>query len=110
MLKLSSLFAATVAMFLFSGTALAADTPAILAAAAVPDGSGGLGILGAGLAVGIAAHGCGMGQGRLAGSALEGMARNPQASGDIRTSMMIALAFPESLVLFCFAIAFLIIS
>jgi len=110
MLKLNSLFAATVAMFLFSGTALAADTPAILAAAAVPDGSGGLGILGAGLAVGIAAHGCGMGQGRLAGSALEGMARNPQASGDIRTSMMIALAFPESLVLFCFAIAFLIIS
>lgn len=110
MLKLSSLFAATVAMFLFSGTALAAETPAILAAAAVPDGSGGLGILGAGLAVGIAAHGCGMGQGRLAGSALEGMARNPQASGDIRTSMMIALAFPESLVLFCFAIAFLIIS
>jgi F-type H+-transporting ATPase subunit c len=110
MLKLNSLFAATVAMFLFSGTALAADTPAILAAAAVPDGSGGLGILGAGLAVGIAAHGCGMAQGRLAGSALEGMARNPQASGDIRTSMMIALAFPESLVLFCFAIAFLIIS
>lgn len=109
MLKLSSLFAATVAMFLFSGTALAAEVPAIISAASVPDGSGGLGILGAGLAVGIAAHGCGMGQGRLAGSALEGMARNPQASGDIRTSMMIALAFPESLVLFCFAIAFLIV-
>mgnify|MGYP000258508019 CR=1 FL=1 len=109
MLKLSSQFAATVSMFLFSGAALAGPT-AIQAAAAVPDGSGGLGILGAGLAVGIAAHGCGMGQGRLAGSALEGMARNPQASGDIRTSMMIALAFPESLVLFCFAIAFLIIS
>ena len=110
MLKLSSQFAATVSMFLFSGAALAAGPTAIQAAAAVPDGSGGLGILGAGLAVGIAAHGCGMGQGRLAGSALEGMARNPQASGDIRTSMMIALAFPESLVLFCFAIAFLIIS
>ncbi len=102
MLKLSSLFAATVAMFLFSGAAFAADPVAAV-------GAGGLGALGAGLAVGIAAHGCGMAQGRLAGSALDGMARNPQASGDIRTSMMIALAFPESLVLFCFAIAFLLI-
>jgi F-type H+-transporting ATPase subunit c len=89
-------------MFLFSGVALAETAEAAA-------GPGGLGLLGAGLAVGIAAHGCGMAQGRLAGSALEGMARNPQASGDIRTSMMIALAFPESLVLFCFAIAFLII-
>jgi F-type H+-transporting ATPase subunit c len=106
MLKLSSLFAATVAMFLFSGAAFAAGD-AVNAATTI--GSGGLGALGAGLAVAIAAHGCGMAQGRLAGSALEGMARNPQASGDIRTSMMIALAFPESLVLFCFAIAFLII-
>ena len=105
MLKLSSLFAATVAMFLFSGAAFAAGD----AVNAATIGSGGLGALGAGLAVAIAAHGCGMAQGRLAGSALEGMALNPQASGDIRTSMMIALAFPESLVLFCFAIAFLII-
>jgi F-type H+-transporting ATPase subunit c len=103
MLKLSSLFAAAVAMFLIPGVAFAADEAAAAA------GSGGLGALAAGLAVGIAAFGCGMGQGRLADSALSGMARNPQASGDIRTSMMIALAFPESLVLFCFAIAFLII-
>ena len=102
MLKFTSLFAATVAMFLFSGAVFAADPAAAI-------GAGGLGALGAGLAVGIAAHGCGMAQGRLAGSALDGMARNPQASGDIRTSMMIALAFPESLVLFCFAIAFLLI-
>jgi F-type H+-transporting ATPase subunit c len=103
MLKISSLFAAAVAMFLLPSVAFAADE------AAVAVGSGGLGALAAGLVVGIAAFGCGMGQGRLADSALSGMARNPQASGDIRTSMMIALAFPESLVLFCFAIAFLII-
>jgi F0F1-type ATP synthase membrane subunit c/vacuolar-type H+-ATPase subunit K len=37
------------------------------------------------------------------------MARNPQAGGDIRTAMLIALAFPESLVLFAFAISFLLI-
>jgi F-type H+-transporting ATPase subunit c len=85
-------------MFLFSGVALAAD--------GADAGGHGLDYLAAGLAVGMAALGCGLGQGRLAGSALEGMARNPQASGDIRTSMMIALAFPESLVLFSFAVAF----
>ncbi len=109
MLKLSPQFAATVSMFLFSGAALAAGPTAIQAAAAVPDGSGGLGILGAGLAVGIAAHGCGMGQGRLAGSALQGLARNPPASGDIRPSMVIALAFPQSPVFLSSAIPFSII-
>jgi F-type H+-transporting ATPase subunit c len=71
------------------------------------DGDGMVG-LGAGLAVGLAALGCGMGQGRLAEGAMSGMARNPGAAGGIRTSMLLALAFPESLVLFCFAIAFLL--
>ncbi len=99
MKKFTTTLAATVAMFLFSTAAFAADTD-------VTAGGHGLDYLAAGLAVGMAALGCGLGQGRLAGSALEGMARNPQASGDIRTSMMIALAFPESLVLFSFAVAF----
>jgi len=81
-----------------------------LAFAAGDSGSGGGGMvgLGAGLAIGLAALGCGMGQGRLAASAMDGMARNPSAAGGIRTSMMLALAFPESLVLFCFVIAFLL--
>ena len=74
--------------------------------------SGGAGMgagLGAGLAVGLAALGSGMGQGRLGGSALEGMARNPQAGGGIRTSMLLGMAFPESLVIFAFAISFLLL-
>ena len=62
--------------------------------------------IGAGLAIGLAVLGAGMGQGRAAGSALEGMARNPQAAGQIQTGMLLALAFPESLVIFAFAIAF----
>lgn len=64
---------------------------------------------GAGFAIGLAALGSGLGQGRIAASAMDGMARNPQAGGDIRTAMLIALAFPESLVLFAFAISFLLI-
>jgi F-type H+-transporting ATPase subunit c len=98
MKKFSTTLSAMVAMFLFSSAAFAADGAAA--------GGHGLDYLAAGLAVGMAALGCGLAQGRLAGSALEGMARNPAAAGDIRTSMMIALAFPESLVLFSFAVAF----
>ncbi len=82
--------------------------PSLAFAAGDSAGGGGMVGLGAGLAIGLAALGCGLGQGRLADSAMSGMARNPSAAGGIRTSMMLALAFPESLVLFCFVIAFLL--
>ena len=91
------------ALLLISAPALAEDT-----AAAAAGGGAGLVGLSAGIAIGLAALGAGLGQGRIAGSAMEGMARNPQAGGDIRTAMLIALAFPESLVLFAFAISFLL--
>ncbi|OGF98185.1 MAG: ATP synthase F0 subunit C [Candidatus Glassbacteria bacterium GWA2_58_10] len=53
--------------------------------------------LAAGLGAGLAVIGAGYGIGRLAGSALEGMARQPEASGDIRTSMIIAAALIEGI-------------
>jgi F-type H+-transporting ATPase subunit c len=62
--------------------------------------------IGAGLAVGLAALGGGLGQGRAAASALDGIARNPQASGKIFTPMIIGLALTESLVILAFVIAF----
>lgn len=83
------------------------SNPALAAGDAAP-GAGYIGI-GVGLAMGLGVLGAGLGQGRIASSAMEGMARNPQAGGDIRTAMLIAMAFPESLVLFAFAIAFLLI-
>jgi F-type H+-transporting ATPase subunit c len=61
--------------------------------------------IGAGLAVGLAALGGGLGQGRAASAALDGIARNPQASGKIFTPMIIALALTESLVLLAWLIA-----
>ena len=57
------------------------------------------------LALGIAAAGCGLGQGRAVASAAEGIARNPGAAGAIRTLAFIGLAFMESLVLFTFLTA-----
>jgi F-type H+-transporting ATPase subunit c len=61
--------------------------------------------LGAGLAIGIAALGGALGQGRTASAALEGIARQPSAAARIQTPMILGLALIESLVLFAFVIA-----
>ena len=55
------------------------------------------------LSVGIASGLCGLGQGRAVASAAEAMARNPGAIAAIRVSLLIGLAFIESLTLFTFA-------
>jgi F-type H+-transporting ATPase subunit c len=62
------------------------------------------GPVGAGLGMGLAVLGGGLAQGRTAGSALEGMARNPQAAGSLLTPMIIGLALIESLVLLAFLV------
>ncbi len=67
--------------------------------------SRGLIALAAGIAIAVAVIGGALGQGRAASAALDGIARNPQASGKIFTPMIIALALTESLVLFAFLIA-----
>lgn len=62
--------------------------------------------LGAALAIGLAAFGGSLGQGKVAAAALEGIARNPSASGKVFVPMIIGLALIESLVLYAFVIAF----
>ena len=62
--------------------------------------------LAAALAIGLSALGGALGQGRAAGSALEGIARNPQASGKIFVPMIVGLALIESLVIYGLLIAF----
>ncbi len=64
--------------------------------------------LASGLGIGIAAFGGALGQGRSIASALDGIARNPGASGKIVTPMIIGLALVESLVIYAFVIAFLL--
>lgn len=64
--------------------------------------------LGAGLAIGIAAFGGGLGQGRAAAAALEGIARNPSAADRIFTPLIIGLALIESLVIYGLVIAFIL--
>lgn len=60
------------------------------------------------LAIGISTIGPGLGQGIAASKAFEGMARQPEAAGNIRTSMILALAFMEALTIFGLLIAFMI--
>ena len=59
-----------------------------------------IGIMGAGIGAGLAAIGAGMGIGRLTASAVESIARQPEASGDIRGAMIIMAAFIEGVALF----------
>jgi len=69
------------------------------------DSSRGFIALGAAFAIGLAALGGGLGQGRAAASALDGIARNPQASGKIFVPMIVGLALIESLVIYGLIIA-----
>ncbi len=65
-------------------------------------------MLGAGLAIGLAALGGGIGQGRAAAAGLEGISRNPGAAPRIQPMMILGLALIESLVLFGFLIALIL--
>ena len=63
----------------------------------------------AGIGFGLAAGLCGLGQGRAAGSAVDAMARQPGNTNRIQTAMILGLAFIESLVLFVFVIAVILL-
>lgn len=60
----------------------------------------GLAKLGAGLGTGMAVIGAGLGIGNIGKSAMEGIARQPEAAGDIRMNMIIAAALIEGVALF----------
>src|SRR5438067_12238297 len=64
------------------------------------------GPIGAALAIGLAAFGGALGQGRAASAALDGIARNPSSSGKVFVPMIIGLALIESLVIYALIIAF----
>jgi len=63
----------------------------------------------AGIGAGLAAIGAGIGVGRVGGSAVEAMARQPEAMGDLRTSMIIAAALVEGVALFAVIVCLLVV-
>ncbi len=65
--------------------------------------------MGAGIGAGIAAVGAGIGIGRIGGSAMESIARQPEAVGDIRTNMIVAAALIEGVAFFAIVVCLLIL-
>ena len=56
---------------------------------------------------GLAAIGPGIGVGLVVGSAIEGMARQPEAAGQLRTTMFLGIAFTEALALIAIVTGFI---
>src|SRR5262245_52968880 len=70
----------------------------------------GYGIIGVGLGVGLASLGAGLGISRLAASSVESMARQPEASGDIRGAMILTAAFIEGVCLFAVVCSLIVVT
>lgn len=64
--------------------------------------------LGAGIGAGLAAIGAGIGIGLIGASALQSIARQPEAMGDIRTNMFITAALVEGVALFAVVVCLII--
>jgi F-type H+-transporting ATPase subunit c len=92
---------------LLSSTVFAQEGAAVIGASNQYDVQAAAAI-GSGLAIALAALGGALGQSRAAAAALEGISRNPGAAPRIQTPMILGLALIESLVLFAFAISFLL--
>jgi F-type H+-transporting ATPase subunit c len=65
------------------------------------------GTLAAPIGAGLAVIGAGLGIGKIGSSAMESIARQPEAVGDIRSNMIIAAALIEGVALFAVAVCFL---
>ena len=65
--------------------------------------------IGAGIAIGIGAIGPGLGIGIAVRGAMEALGRNPEAAGDIRTTLIIGAGLAEAVAIYAFVIAIIIL-
>ena len=63
----------------------------------------------AGIGAGIAAIGAGIGIGKIGAAALESMARQPEATNDLRSNMIVAAALVEGVALFAVIVCLLVL-
>lgn len=64
--------------------------------------------IGAALAIGLGALGPGLGIGMAVRGAVEAIGRNPEAAGEIRTTMIIGAALAEAVAIYAFVIAIIV--
>lgn len=73
------------------------------------DDSTGSKAIAAAICVGLAAAGAGIGMGLTTAKSSEGISRQPEAAGKIRTNMMLGLVFIETAIIYALIVAILII-
>jgi F-type H+-transporting ATPase subunit c len=66
-------------------------------------------VIAAGLSIGLAAIGPGIGQGTASQAAVEGIARQPEAEGRIRGMLLLSLAFMEALTIYGLVVALVLL-
>ena len=77
--------------------------------AAVDNSAAAYSKMGAAIGAGLAAICAGLGIGRIGGSAMESIARQPESLGDIRANMIVAAALVEGAVFFAIVVCLLIL-
>lgn len=98
---------ATIGAFAATGdTGEAVQTETVAAAS---DNTTGLKAIASGIAIGLAACGGGIGMGISGGKAAEGISRQPEADGKIRTNFMLGLVFIETAIIYALLVVILII-
>jgi len=97
----------TLSFLAFVATAVAAADPALAQETAVAARVNTMQGLGAGLAAGLAVLGAGLGIGRIGGSAVESIARQPEMAGKIFINMLLAAALVEGVALFAVVVGLL---
>ncbi len=107
MKKISAILLLVIVLMLVASAAFAAET------AAAPD-AGKFAFFGtvaaaSAIGIGIAALGTGIGMGLGIGRAVEGIARNPEASGKIMTTMIVGLALIESLAIYTLVVVLILL-
>jgi len=99
-----SFLMAAVAVLGVASVACAADGKVMLDSSAL-----GLAVMSAAIGMGIAAFGCGIGQGMGLKGACEGIARNPDAGQKIQVTLILGLAFVESLAIYALVVNLIIL-
>ena len=108
---LALLLSLALAVPVFAAAAPSGDAPADAAAAEEQDRGSIIGMksIAAGLAIGLAACGGGIGMGLATAKSAEGISRQPEAEGKIRTMMMLGLVFIETAIIYALLVVILII-
>ena len=100
MRKILTIVLSTIAFVGFASMAFAADGGSSI---------GSMAAIGSAIGMGLAALGCGIGQGIGVKGACEGMARNPEMSGKLTTTLILGLAFIESLAIYALVVCLILL-